>query len=575
MDFPLHPDRTVTRNYYLYNLIYKKRKYHSLSFLLLALLLTAFQAPLPYLSGHLIDQVLPSADSELLLKTVLLLATLYSGYLVLSYVNARFRLKVREEIMIDFNQDVIKSILGLNYNQRLKINNGDLLSRVTRDIDQFEVIMPYGLSSAIHHFVLSLVLLVIVFFMNWQLSAILLVLLPAAILVYMKFDGALWSSSKEETDASAKKFTVVQETIEADAEIKTYDAENFFLIHCRKSVENLERKRFTRQLYDTKVSMIIMGIPMIAMVIIWYLGGAMVIEEQLTVGLIITYTATLNLMVPSLIRIIEFASSIPNELTALMRVKELSDLAQKQSQQRITDSVEPNIERSTAIESMTLVGMSFSYQRDYPLFTNLDLAFKKGQAHLINGGNGAGKSTLLTILSGELKPQSGHIALDTIHLNTLPSRSQWISMVPQKIHIISDSIRNNVTFGMDVEPKQIQAALSLVGLDKWVERLDQGIDHVIKDAHSELSGGQVQKLGLARALLRDTPILLMDEPTNNLDSEAVTLLIDVIRSQKQSKIVVIVSHDDRLFDAVDRVVYLENDSLSNATRVTETVTKEG
>lgn len=574
MDFSLHADRTVTRTYYLYKIIYKKRKYQSFSFLLLALLLTAFQAPLPYLSGYLIDQVLPGQDSDLLRKTVLLLAILYSGYLILSYVNARFRLKVRKEIMIDFNQDVIKSILGMNYNHRLKINNGDLLSRMTRDIDQFEVIMPYGLSSAIHHLVLSVVLLVIVFFMNWQLSSILLALLPAAIIVYMRFDSALWSSSKDETDASAKKMTVMQETIEADAEIKTYDAGNFFLNYCHKAVKKLEQKRFTRELYDTKVSMIIMGIPMLAMVIIWYLGGAMVIEEQLTIGLIITYTATLNLMVPSLIKIVEFFSSIPNELTALMRIKELFDLAQAQSEQRLANHSDQEIERSTLFESMNLEGMCFSYHPDAPLFTNLDLAFDRGRAHLVNGGNGAGKSTLLTILSGELKPLSGHIKLDTTHLDALSNRSHWISMVPQKIHIISDSIRNNVTFGMDVEEKKIQTALSLVGLSKWITRFDQGIDHVIKDAHSELSGGQIQKLGLARAILRDTPILLMDEPTNNLDSEAVKLLIDVIRSQRQSKIVVIVSHDDRLFNAVDRVVYLENDSMRNATRVTETATKE-
>ncbi|WP_269748201.1 ABC transporter transmembrane domain-containing protein [Enterovibrio coralii] len=202
---------------YLYKIIYQKRKCQSLSFVILALFLTAFQAPLPYLSGHIIDQILPSGDSSLLLKTVFLLATLYSGYLILSYINAWFRLKVRREIMIDFNQDVIKSILGMNYNQRLNVSNGDLLSRVTRDIDQFEVIMPYGLSGTVHHFVLSVVLLIIVFFMNWQLSAILLVLLPSAVMVYMKFDSALWSSSKEETDASARKMTVIHETIESDA----------------------------------------------------------------------------------------------------------------------------------------------------------------------------------------------------------------------------------------------------------------------------------------------------------------------------------------------------------------------
>ncbi|MDD1780586.1 ABC transporter ATP-binding protein/permease [Enterovibrio sp. ZSDZ35] len=557
---------------YLYKIIYKTRKSHSLAFLLLALLLTAFQAPLPYLSGHLIDQVLPSSDSNLLLKTVLLLATLYGGYLITSYVNAWFRLKVRREIMIDFNQNVVKSILGLNYNQRLKINNGDLLSRVTRDIEQFEVIMPYGLSSVVHHLILSVALLIIVFFMNWQLSAILLTLLPAAVIVYMRFDSALWSSSKDETDASAKKITVIQETIEADAEIKTYGAETFFLGHSRKAVENLEYKRCTRELYDAKVSMIIMGIPMLAMVIIWYLGGAMVIEEQLTIGLIITYTATLNLMVPSLIRIIEFASSIPNELTALMRVKELCDLAQAQSEQYSAANAFPQTEPSSAFDAMTLDNMSFSYHHDSPLFTHLNLVFDKGRAHLINGGNGAGKSTLLTILSGQLQPQSGQIRLDSVDLNGLSHRSQSISMVPQKIHIISDSIRNNVTFGMDVEQDKIQAALKQVGLGQWIARLEKGIDHVIKDARSELSGGQIQKLGLARALLRDTPVLLMDEPTNNLDSEAVKLLIDIIKTHKQSKIVVIVSHDDRLFDAVDRVVYLEVDSLRNATRVTENST---
>ncbi|MDD1791727.1 ABC transporter ATP-binding protein/permease [Enterovibrio sp. ZSDZ42] len=565
----------MTRISYLYQLIYKTRKSHSLSFLLLALLLTAFQAPLPYLSGHLIDQVLPSADSHLLLKTVVLLATLYSGYLITSYVNAWFRLKVRKEIMIDFNQDVVKSILGLNYNQRLKINNGDLLSRVTRDIDQFEVIMPYGLSSVVHHLVLSVALLIIVFFMNWQLSAILLALLPAAVIVYMRFDSALWSSSKDETDASAKKMTVLQETIEADAEIKTYEAEKFFLSHTRKAVENLEDKRFIRQLYDTKVSMIIMGIPMLAMVIIWYLGGAMVIEEQLSIGLIITYTATLNLMVPSLIRIIEFASSIPNELTALMRVKELCDLAKIQSEQGSAVNTALQMKQTVSFEAIILDDMSFSYHHDSPLFSNLNLVFDRGRAHLINGGNGAGKSTLLTILSGELKPQAGIIKLDSIHLSGISNRSQSISMVPQKIHIISDSIRNNVTFGMDVDQDKIQKALNQVGLSKWIDRLNQGIDHVIKDAHSELSGGQIQKLGLARAILRDTPILLMDEPTNNLDSEAVKMLIEIVRAQKQSKIVVIVSHDDRLFDAVDRIVYLEDDSLRHSTRVTETETKEG
>lgn len=224
-----------------------------------------------------------------------------------------------------------------------------------------------------------------------------------------------------------------------------------------------------------------------------------------------------------------------------------------------------------SVRSLTVEGMSFSYSEQYPVFSLLDLDFERGVAHLVNGGNGAGKSTLLTILSGALMPREGCVRLDGQDLASLADKSRWITYVPQRIRIISDTIRNNITFGASFETADVEAVLGKVGLGDWVARLDGGIDHVVRDANTELSGGQVQKIGLARALLRDTPILLMDEPTNNLDSQAVKLLLATIRQYKHDRIVVIVSHDDRIFDAVDRVIYLENDSVTESTRVTVTL----
>ena len=569
----------------VYQNLIKGRKREGAQFLALAVVLTLLQAPLPYLSGYMIDSVLPSRESGLLVRVTCLMAALYGAYLIVFYVNSRLVLRVRQEVMTELSERAMRGILGMSYNRRLELHSGDLVSRLTRDLGQLSFIMPYGWANLVYRVLLSAVLLTVVFVMNWQLSSFLVILVPAAILIYMRFDAALWSSSDAESRASAGKLAVIQETIEADAEVKAYEAERFFLEHSGRGVRNYEQKRFIRELYDTKVNIIITGMPMAAIVLIWYLGGSKVMSDEVSIGLVITYTSTLALIVPALVSILEFASSYPNEVTALQRVAQLFAPAEDggaiENASTVAKGEAVESPRCTAPDglcsappgapprSLAVSGLGFSYSPQYPLFKALDLDLRPDLAHLINGGNGAGKSTLLAILGGFLLPLEGHVLVDGRELATLPQRSRWITHLPQRVRIISDSIRNNVTLGLDYPAWQIEAALERVGLSKWIERLSDGIDHRIVNASSELSGGQIQKIGIARALLRETPILLMDEPTNNLDSQAVTSLIEIIRSYKKDRIIVIVSHDDRMFDAVDRVIYLESSMADESTRVTE------
>lgn len=567
----MHSNATV------FSLLIEERKKETVIFLLLSVLLTGLQAPIPYLTGYLVDAVLPLKQSGPLIRIALFMAALYAGFLVVSYANELFRLRVRRDIMVDLHQRAIKGILRLTHNQRLTIHDGDLVSRLTRDITQLDVIMPYGWSNLVHQILLSVVLLTVVFILNWQLTSLLLVLIPFAVVIYMRFDRALWDSSEAETLASGAKLAVIEETIEADAEVKAYEAEQFFLAHSAKAIKDFEGKSLIRELLDAKVSIIITGMPMLAVVLIWYVGGTKVMNEEITLGLIITYTSTLTLMVPALIDIVEFVSSRPNEVTALKRVAQICEFPKDSETPKgfgTPEAVQENpsetpVPKPPTVEALSLESVSFSYTPVQPLFKKLTLRFRKGEAYLINGGNGSGKSTLLSILSGGLKPLEGRVLLDDQDLSSLAHRAPWITYVPQRIRIISETIRNNVTFGTEHTSDQVEAVLRRVGLGEWIDRLDDGIDHRIANANTDLSGGQIQKIGLARALLRDTPVLLMDEPTNNLDSLAVQALIETVRDHKRDRIIIIVSHDDRTFGAVDHVIYLENSSAAESTQVAQ------
>jgi ABC-type multidrug transport system fused ATPase/permease subunit len=299
------------------------------------------------------------------------MAGLYAGYLLLSYVNGRLRLKVRQEIMTDLNRNAMKGILDMSLNRRVSLHSGDLVSRLTRDTEQLQAILPYGLSNAIRNITLSTVLLLVAFILNWKLSSLLFPIVPVAVFIYLRFDKALWGSAKAETKASGRKLALIQETIDADAEIKAYEAEDFFLEHSGKGVRDFEKKRFLRELYDTKVGVLILGAPMLAIVMIWYLGGRLVMANEITLGLIVTYTSTLTMIVPALVGIIEFFSSLPNEKTALGRIVQLfpnnsdSGPATKQSKQVCVQNL-------SHTNSILLQDVSFSYSKEYPLFKSLD-----------------------------------------------------------------------------------------------------------------------------------------------------------------------------------------------------------
>ena len=530
-------------------------------FLGIALLLALVGAPVPYLFGYIIDQVIPAKDPQLLLYIVIVLTVLMLSEVILSYLNSVLTFKVRKQITIETVSSMLHGMFSMPYEKRTSIHSGELISRLTRDVDELYFILPFGIANLVYCLLSSSIMLGILIFLNWKISAMLLLLIPFIVMVYVFFNKALWELAFKDAHASADNMKFLNEVIAADYEIKIYGAESKFKKLAMKAVAFFQKAHFQRLVINEKMNASVKLFPVLASIIVWYVASMLAINEEMSVGLIVTYTTTISLIVPTLMQIVEHISEYPNQMAVFRRIQEYAkqddtfdaDYNQISQNSKSTDS-----NKLASIASLSLEKIDFKYNSSKnKIFDKFSYKFEKGKKYLIKAPNGFGKSTLFSLISKQLIPSSGQIYLDSTPLSSLDEVHQYITLLPQQVNIISDTIRVNLSFGdPSITDKQITDMLTQLGLADWLNSKEHGLNHVLSLSKQQLSGGQIQRIGLARAFLRNSRILLLDEPTNNLDNTAVDQLIDTIHVLSEDTIVLIISHDDRIYPQVDEILNL-------------------
>jgi ATP-binding cassette subfamily C protein LapB len=208
--------------------------------------------------------------------------------------------------------------------------------------------------------------------------------------------------------------------------------------------------------------------------------------------------------------------------------------------------------------------ISFTYgDRETPVLKHVSVTFNPGEVVAITGPNGSGKSTLLAILSGLLRPGEGAVYFNGRPVSEyIPAEYRHaVAYVPQEIHLFSGSLRENILMGRDFEGDDLAGICDLVGLSGWLSKLSSGLETMLEEDGRNVSGGVRQKIGIARALVSRPCVLLLDEPSNNLDQESADLLRQGILLAKTGKTVIFVSHTRTLLEGVDRVYRLEQGRL--------------
>ncbi len=449
-------------------------------------------------------------------------------------------------IMSDVGQKVIRDVKDLVYGklQTLSLDyftqkrSGELISRITNDVRLIENAVSYAITDLVYQSFQVISFALLTFFINWKMALISVVVLPVVAIPIVVVGKVLRKLSKRSQEKMADINSLLTETFIGVRIVKAFCAEQREITKFKKQNQDyykIAMKSIKRMLL-LGIATELVGVAM-ALFIIFY-GGRQVIEGSLSFGVFALFMAALLTLIRPFKKLSQVNSIMEQALAANTRIYEVLD---------ITPSIK---EKSSAEElggfkeSIIFENVWFNYA-EQEILKGINLEVKKGEMLAIVGPSGVGKTTLVDLIPRFYDPKRGRILIDGRDIQGLILKSlrQQIGIVTQETILFNDTIRNNIAYGKpDASQREIEQAAAQAYTQDFIRHLPLGYDTVIGDRGAKLSGGERQRIAIARALLKNPPILILDEATSQLDSESERIVQEALDRLIQGRTVFVIAH---------------------------------
>jgi subfamily B ATP-binding cassette protein MsbA len=530
--------------------------------LLIPFLRTLFgNAALPAQGGTEVEAVLnkiagpflQAGTPELALRNVvivLLVALLLKN--IAAYFASLGSVAIQEGVVRDLRVRLVEHLqtLPLGYFQRTRA--GQTIARVISDTDQVKTAVSAALASLLQNVVVIIVYVFILFGLSVRLTLLSLLLAPLLLLIIRPLINRLRRRSRELAAERGEVTSHVGEMIASAKLIRAYVAEAFERARFVELSERYRKRVMRAQRYSSLTSPVSEVFGGFMIVLILVVGTRLALGSSLDPAVLITFLAvSLRLMSP-----IKSVSNYPTVMATAVasaeRVFEVLDMPPAEGDRPGETTAEFN-------ERIEFRDVSFEYEPTEAVLRDVNLEVKRGQIVAIVGPSGAGKTTLVDLLPRFYEPTRGTILLDGVPLTrfTRTSLRKLMGIVSQETVLLNDTVLANIAYGLkDVPLDQVRAAARAANADDFIMRLPQGYDTVLGERGTRLSGGQRQRIAIARALLRDPPILILDEATSALDTESERLVQEAIDRLMAHRTVFVIAHRLATVQHADFIVVL-------------------
>jgi ATP-binding cassette subfamily B protein len=487
---------------------------------------------------------------SILVLTMLRALAAYWSTISLALVSSRVMIQIREQLYCHLQR------LSLSYHNQAR--SGDLIVRVSSDANRLQEIL---LTATLPLIVSILTLLTTIGAMLWidvKLTLLALLTLPLFTFAANRLSQKIQASSLQQRQQEGLVAATAAEAIGAIKLIQALSLENAFaqvFAHQNRASfrQNVETQRLSATLERTVDAVIALGMALV----LWY-GSWLVLQDALTAGDVIVFLTYLkNAFKPVQNfakytgRLAKASASAERILNILEQTPEIEDLPSAKIAPPLRGEV-------------TFANVSFAYPKRSKLLHEVNFTVQSGQFVVITGLSGSGKSTLMSLLLRLYDPTSGGILIDgqDIRNYTIASLRSQMSVVLQESLLFGATIRENIAYGKEqISDAEITEAIHLANLDDFINSLPQGLDTVLGEKGATLSGGQRQRIAIARAAIRQTPILILDEPTTGLDRENELAVIEALARLAQGRTTFLITHDLSWANRADMVIYLENGEI--------------
>jgi ATP-binding cassette, subfamily B, bacterial MsbA len=479
-------------------------------------------------------------------------------------------------MITDLRDDLYNAILRRSAAFFSKHTTGTLLSAIINDIERIQYAMSTVLAEFLQQFFTFLSVAAVVVILGGNLSWVLLLFVPIIIYSSRKIGSRVRSTTRQGQDKLAEIQNILHETITGNRIVKAFNTESWEILRFRHAARRLFRANL-RSVAATSISsplMDILGVIGIALLLL--LGRGRIAHNQMTPGVFVAFiTAVFSLYNP-VRKFALFNNNFQQALGASSEIFKFMDFEDEVREKPRAKAL-PKFSRNVRFEHL-----SFAYEEDggerRDVLHGIDLEVRHGEVLAIVGSSGAGKSTLVHLIPRFFDVTEGGLLIDGNDVRdvTLASLRAQVGIVTQETVLFNDTVRNNIAYGQPHVPqKEVEAAARAALAHDFILGLPKGYDTVIGERGVRLSGGERQRIAIARALLKNAPILILDEATSALDSESESLVQSALHNLMSGRTVFVIAHRLSTVRRADRIVVIENGTIADIGRHEELMTKLG
>jgi ATP-binding cassette, subfamily B, bacterial len=458
---------------------------------------------------------------------------------VCTYSEKYLTTSVAQWVSYDLRLTIYSHIQRLSLGFHDKKRTGDLISRVTDDIENIQSFIMNGLLGALINAMTLVGMVAVMFWLNWKFTLVALSVVPVLFAMVYSYTRRIKKASREVRKKEGEITSVVQEVLSSIRVVKAFAREDYEVHRLeRESLEAVEIALRARSLKAKLTPLVGIVVAVGTGLVLWF-GARLVMGGALTTGSLVVFILYLGKMYKPMQEISKMTDTYSKAAVGYERIQELletqpevKDLPKAKKVQRLRGDIE--FDR-----------VSFSYTRETPTLKNVSFHMKAGEVSALVGPTGAGKTSIISLLARFYDADQGVIRIDGRDIRQFQQKSlrQHMSFVLQETVLFHAPVWQNIAYGRPGSTRaEILKAAELANAVEFIEKLPQGFNTALGERGMTLSGGQRQRIAIARAVIRNTPILLLDEPTSGLDSASEKLVFEALDRLMQGRTVVVIAH---------------------------------
>jgi subfamily B ATP-binding cassette protein MsbA len=510
------------------------------------ILATSLEASLPEITGRIIDNLFDNTTQNQIIFYAILVFLIIFFSSLFNFIATNASSWVSNKVVMDLRVEMFNKLLKLPKKYFDKTPTGKTISRLVYDVEQLSAMASNIWLDLIKAFLSVVILVGYLFWTSWQLSLVLLIILPIVYLVVKASSSKMKQASITVQQSMGDITHHINENVVGNILVKIYDIYNISYQRFNSLANIIRQKKFRVNNVAAINALIVNILIGLSLAFVVYFAAT---YAKMSAGEFMAFFTAMGMLIKPAKSLVNINRPIQQSLAAGESVFNfLAENTERENGKNI--DIIGNIEFKNVI---------FAYD-EKPVLNGVNFTIKQGESLALVGATGSGKSTITSLIAGFYPIANGQIFIDNFDINELSLKCLRgnIAIVEQKVNLLSDSIKNNISPNKDVAIDSLIASSKIANAYDFIDKLDNKFEQIIGNNGVELSGGQAQRLAIARAVIKNAKILILDEATSALDSKTEKLVQKSIEKLQQGKTTIIIAHRLSTIINADKIAVIDN-----------------